>query len=328
MESIKHRFAELLNLTQIFLLREYSLKEVHIVDPAILDFFQSKMQSPSDLPAKNKVQSPPLVTSMEPIQSPKSFISVSTVPSSTGSPPPKPRPEPTASNFLPSTQPEPSPPIRPEPSPPTRPEPSPPIQPESLPPNPKPPAIQDNSSKTKGLVLEPLAAAYSAKDFREFWKLCPALFPDWILCETVPSDVIAQKHKNAWLNDQIMTPVIILAFDDEEKQLTFLKNIAQAISLRLAPTRVLSVQKLEKENSWENVLNSSHLSLIIACDYGLYLQPKLMRFYREEPQQSKHFLNQIPLLLLSDLPLYLKEPQLKPLLWRAICNEFAASQQR
>ena len=71
--------------------------------------------------------------------------------------------------------------------------------------------------------------------------------------------------------------------------------------------------------------NSSNLRLIIASDYGLYLQPKLMAYYREVTQQGKHFVNNIPLLLLSDLALYLKEPQLKSLLWRAICKEFAAS---
>ncbi len=69
---------------------------------------------------------------------------------------------------------------------------------------------------------------------------------------------------------------------------------------------------------------SPDLRLVIASDYDLYLQPELMKVYREAPQQGKHYLNKTPLLLLSDLSLYLKEPQLKSLLWRAICNEFAA----
>ncbi len=303
MKSIKHGFAELLNLTQLYLLREYSLKEAKMVDPVTFGFFQNKMKSSFVLPSTKKVRPPPLA-SMAPVQMPKNSLSATTVPPSPDPRPPETRPEPPPSEPLP-----------------------PPNQPEPLIPDPKPPAIQDHSSKGKGFILEPMTSASSTKDYREFWKLCSTLFLDWILCETIPSDALAQKHKNAWLNHQTITPVIILAFHEEEKQLAFLKNIAQAISLCLAPTRVLSAQKLEKENCWENVLNSPHLRLIIACDYGLYLQPNLMRFYREIPQQSKHLLNQIPLLLLSDLSLYLKEPQLKPLLWRAICNEFASLQQ-
>jgi len=184
--------------------------------------------------------------------------------------------------------------------------------------NPHSPPIQDQSKKEKGLALEPLTMRCPSYDPREWRKVYETLFPKSLLSQTIPSDAIAQKNKNPSF------AVIILSFHDEDKQLTFLKNMAQAMSLCLAPTRVLSAPTLEKENQWERVLHSSHLRLIIACDDGFYLQPKLMHFYREEPRQSKHFLNQIPLLLLSDLSLYLREPQLKPLLWRAICNEFTA----
>jgi hypothetical protein len=335
MKSTKHCFAKLLSLTQLFLMREYSLKEIKIVDPTIFAFFQNKMKSLPVLPATKKVPLPPLTA----IQIPKTSLSNSTIPHPAE---PRPEPPPPSKPLPPPTQPE---PLFPDPIPP-------PVKLTTCGVNSGASSAQDRyephrdlaqlecsnlstsgqldrgeyKSKSKGFILEPLIAP-PAKDLREFWKLCSTLFPGWTLCETIPSDAIAQKHKNAWLNNQMMTPVIILAFHDEEKQFAFLKNIAKAISLCLAPACVVSAQRWEKENDWENILNSSHLRLIIACDYGLYLQPKLMRFYREAPQQNKHFLNQIPLLLLSDLSLYLKEPQLKPLLWRAICNEFAASQQ-
>lgn len=299
MISIKHRYAELLHLTQLFLLREYSLKDVKMVEPPLFAFFQRKMQNFSS-PIRN---APSPVVTVPPVPS-------SQVPVKTITIPPSPDPGPSQPPPKPTPPPEPLPP-------PTQPEPV-------IPPSP-PPAIQGKSThKGKEFSLEPWNPPSSSRDHRELWKVCQTLFPEWTLCEAIPSDAIAQKQKNAWQRNQDILPIILLSFHDHEQQVIFLKNIAQAISLRLAPAKVLSASQLEKENSWENLLNSSQLRLVIASDYGLYLYPKLMRFYREMPQQNRHFLHQTPLLLLSDLSLYLREPQLKPLLWRAICNEFAA----
>lgn len=316
MNSIKKCYAELLSLTQLFLLREYPLSDVKIVDPAVMAFFQKKMGSSPPLNIAKTTH--PISSSLQPtLQSPQAPTRLTTTP-----PSPDPRP--------PETRPEPIPPSKPDPIPPN-PLP-PPTQPEPPPSEPVQPPImtQTNLNKTKssskGLTLEPLSVPASSRDHRDFWNLFPSLFPELTLCESVPNDSMAQKFKNAWLKHQEIPSVVILSFHDGEKELAFLKNVAQAISLRLAPARVLSAPKLEKENSWETMLQSPNLHLMIASDYGLYLQPGLMRFYREVPQQGKHYLNHIPLLLLSDLSLYLKEPQLKSLLWRAICNEFAASQ--
>lgn len=306
MTPIKKCYAELVSLTQLFLLREYGLTEINRVDPAAFAYFQKKIRSllPSN-PAKKTQQtsSIPLPISQ---QAKSSTRSPTTYPSSDPHPPE-------------------TPPVPPPPSPLP-----PPTQPEPVTPEPRPPVIQDKPGKTKrdskGLALAPLTEPAVSQNDREFWKLFPNLFPELALIESIPSDSAALKIKNAWLNDQMIPPVIILSFQDEEQQIAFLKNMAQAISVRFAPARVFSATKFENENCWENILKSPGLRLVIASDYGLYLQPGLMHFYSEILQQGKHFLNHIPLLLLSDLSLYLKEPQLKSLLWRAICNEFAASQ--
>jgi hypothetical protein len=297
MTSVKKFYSELLSLTQLFLLREYQLTDVKYVDPSTLVFFHQRMKP---LPPLNRAsQKPKPQIPLSPLTTPQPRIS--TIPPLSDSTPPQ--------------EPEPLPPIPVPPLP----------QPPS--PEPRPPIIQDKSNKTnrdaKVIALEPLTVAPVAQDNSEFWKLFPLLFPDLNLCETMPSDAVAQKLKNVWLHNQAIPPVIILSFQNDEKELAFLKNLAQALSLRLAPARVLSAPKFEKEKAWKNILKSPPLQLVIASDYGLYLQSGLMEFYRTDLQQGKHFLNDIPLLLLSDLSLYLKEPQLKSLLWRAVCNEFS-----
>lgn len=329
MKSMKQCYSELLSLTQLFLLREYSLKDFTTVDPAALAFFQNKMRNLKLAPSPKQSQN---IVENQQTQNLKVQTQEKIIPSLQ---PPK---------LMPSQPPQPlqSQPLRPQFAQPQA-SISLPLQPQNVqsrsettplnltsaptafePSIPSPPAaIPAGSKKSKQFSLEPWSSI-PPQNIEEFWKICPALFPEWRLCEAIPSDAIAQKQKNIWLKNQEILPVLILSFYDNEQQLTFLKNIAHAISLRLAPAKVISAIQFEKENSWANVLNSPHLRLIIANDYGLYLQPKLMHFYKEVPQQNKHFLNQIPVLLLSDLSLYLKEPQLKPLLWRAICNEFAA----
>lgn len=308
MTLLKESYKELLALTQLFIQREYSSQKELLINPPTLAFFQ-KFQETS--------------FSMNPIKKERFFPSTTSSPridefkaSTPPSPLPEPRPEPTPP---PPTQPEPPPQPNPEPS---KPNPTPPpAQPE-----PQPPMIHKNPKEESLLALDPINASTISQDFGGFWKNFPHLFPHIRLFESIPADSFAKKIKNIWLNEQTIPPILILSFHEEEKQLRFLKNIAQAITLRLAPARVFSASKWEKEKRWESLLTSPNLHLIITSDYGLYLQPGLMHYYREIPQQGKHFLLQTPLFLLSDLSLYFKEPQLKSLLWRAICNEFAISQ--
>lgn len=332
MKSISDTYAELISLTQLYLLREHSLKEIKIVDPTIIDFFKIREKKTQTASTSKNIQQPTLNSTLKPN------------PTSTPTPSQSIRQHPNAphtmtsrvSQQLPQSNSSPlvsnaahteSLPLQSEvatPSPQT----SLPIQPqtpESPPSLQTPPSSQNKEVKRKEFALEPLVAP-PPQDHREWWDVSRSLFPQWNLHTSIPSDEIALKNKNAWLRKQEISPVVILSFQDNEQQLTFLKNIAQAITLRLAPAQVISATRIEKENGWENILNSTQLSLMIASDYGLYLHPKLRQFHREVPSQAKHFLNQTPLLLLSDLNLYLKDPQLKPLLWRAICNEFATSQ--
>lgn len=168
------------------------------------------------------------------------------------------------------------------------------------------------------LSLEPVSSP-SKPDLSEFWKLHLQLFPDTKLCETIPDDAVAQKIKNSWKEDLTIPSVVILSFNEKERELTFLKNVAKAITLRFMPARVISASK------WEELLNSPQLSLVIAPDHDFYMHAELMKYYKEANNLGKHYLKNSPLLLLSDPSLYLKEPQLKSLLWRAICNDFAST---
>ena len=56
------------------------------------------------------------------------------------------------------------------------------------------------------------------------------------------------------------------------------------------------------------------IKLIISSDFGIYSFPNLMRYYRE----FQKTLGGIPVLLLTDLSLYLTQPHLKAALWQTL----------
>lgn len=311
MKSIRSAYNELLRLTELYLLREHSLNEVRHVDPPLLAYFKEqplrKLASP--IP-KQETRPLPIVPPQQPLLPPQP-PSARTIQHSTligGKAPFDQTPPTIKSPIVEESQKAPNP------------------QPMT---NSKEERARAPSSSTsqewkeKRFLLEPLPAA-PRLDQSQWRKLCQEIFNDWPLQESIPGDTLAKKSSQAWLQSKETAPITILSFNDNPQQLHFLKNIAQAVSLRLAPAQVLSAPQIEKENGWEALLQSPRLRLVIASDYGLYLHPKLMTFHQEHTQQHKHFLHKTPFLLLSDLSLYLKQPKLKPLLWRAICNEFFA----
>jgi len=58
----------------------------------------------------------------------------------------------------------------------------------------------------------------------------------------------------------------------------------------------------------------------MTSDYGIYSLSELMKHYKEDNRHNKRFLNKVPLLLLPDVSVYLKEPLLKLSLWRSLCE--------
>lgn len=161
-------------------------------------------------------------------------------------------------------------------------------------------------------IVEPVKPVETV-DFSDIQKILQARFPALALLPHPPDDREARLGKKTTAAE-----VVILSFDKQTP--LFLKNMAIAIQQELGSAAVVSAQRIESEKGWEKLLRENPPKLIISTDYGLYTLQEAMQFYREVPKQAKYFLGNIPLLLLTDLSLYIKEPKLKPTLWRAICQ--------
>lgn len=128
------------------------------------------------------------------------------------------------------------------------------------------------------------------KDFKEVYDFHKKEFPQYPVTPLAPE-----------------LDVAILSFNDLPTHRTFLLMLEKAISLRFnKKVKVLS------GTGWENA------KLVIAPDYGIWGDPLLSKNVREE---GRPFLGNIPLFLLTDLGLYMREPKLKSSLWKALCQE-------
>lgn len=188
-------------------------------------------------------------------------------------------------------------------------------------PEPVPPAQSKTDSSTKKSFFErdPMPPAPDS-DFGDIPKIVADKFPTQKLLDYVLGDDEAKKINTGWQTETPMPEILLLSFNESPKQKAFLTNMAKAIQFRLGTVTIFSAQKIEHDKGWEAILRSKTLRLIIASDCNLSTFPLLMKHYREVPKQAKHFLGKVPLYLLSDLSLYLKEPQLKPSLWQAILS--------
>lgn len=156
--------------------------------------------------------------------------------------------------------------------------------------------------------------------FAEWSPLIVRLFPGISLHEHPPVISTEGIHANDVERVEKAAPILILSFSSNEKSSSFIGNIARAVSLMLAPVLVLSVKQ---SRNWPCILHSSEVRLIIAEEEAIFTQPALQSVYKNSPEEGKHFLDRIPLLLLPKLSVYFEQPSVKSLLWRTIRNEFS-----
>lgn len=162
--------------------------------------------------------------------------------------------------------------------------------------------------------------AYDIQGFFSFFKMH---FPHIPLREKPLCDSQAKLIKNQWKLDKEIAPVLILSRNHNPMEIQFLQNLAQAIAVRFTPAKLIFLDKIEKNQQWDDLFSPSNVKLVLSCIDYLYAQPELMEIYREEKDGEKQYINQIPLIPLSDLNIYFKDPQSKSLLWRKICYQFS-----
>jgi hypothetical protein len=304
MTSIKERYSELLALTQLYLLQEHQRGEWIASDPETYAYFKQAVQKPRGAGFQ-----------------PANVEPASSRLTATGTPmPPKDGIPPTAKKTFPADNATPATLLSSTNSTHTAPSKKVPVATAGRleagttttdsKPTPKP-EQSASEAKSKTFALEPLAAA-TAINLDDIRSIVTERFPNLEILNHIPSYEKAKQQGSTTAN------VLVLALNESPQNLAFLSNLAKAINVQLTSAMVVPAESIESESRWEAILTNKQLQLIIASEQMITQLPKLKQFYRQE--SNKHYVSQTACLLLVETSRYLKEPQLKPLLWANLCE--------
>lgn len=161
-------------------------------------------------------------------------------------------------------------------------------------------------------------------DFAHLHKIVSQCLPEIKVLPTIPNDAIAYQIAGRWKTKNQVAPVTVLSFGETAETQQFLEQVTKALDAYFGPAKMILAENIEKENQWEALLSVKELKMILLCDHALWQLKSLLPFYKENPAPSgggKRFLGDVPLFLLPDLTLYLKDCALKKSLWHMLSEK-------
>ncbi|MBI5346734.1 MAG: hypothetical protein HZB76_06305 [Chlamydiae bacterium] len=170
----------------------------------------------------------------------------------------------------------------------------------------------------KAVTKEPEQKINIAEDsFEDLKKIVGKIAPN-LAIQNPLDDKKAKQLSQKWKVNNEVFPISVLAYKEDERTYKFLIELSKALDVCFYPSKVVFAYQLEKENQWDIFLSSKELKMIIAQTYMIAELNNLRGFYKEFPQERTSFLKEVPLFLMADAHLYLKEPLLKPSLFKTL----------
>lgn len=159
--------------------------------------------------------------------------------------------------------------------------------------------------------------------FDDLRSLFSKIAPQIQILDHIPPDTSAKQISERWKTRNQAAPISLLFYQELPQHRLLLEHLAEALNVVFGGARLIQCASIEKEKQWEAFLSVPGLKNVLICDAALWQLPNLLQFYREVPSHSERFLHNIPVFLLPDLSLYLKDPLLKRSLWKALCQKIA-----
>jgi hypothetical protein len=156
--------------------------------------------------------------------------------------------------------------------------------------------------------------------FLQMRKAVKANLPKLALKEDVPSDDRAKQIAGQWKHHAFTQEVLLFIFNEKDQELSFLKNLAQAVNTHLKPAQVIDTNLYEKERKWKIFFQFHQCKLIICSEKELFASSELKNFYVHPKISPLPLLGNIPTLLLSPYSSYASDKAQKQQLWNTLCQ--------
>lgn len=290
MKSLQDQYTELLKLTRTYLLQEHALNDRLFADRETYNYFcnfVARKNSPAAVQFNQSPSSIPAVPILKP-SIPKTEVPIKAKTKSNVS----------AAPALAKEEPSPSP--------------------VSGPVSPEPAAKKEPEVKTGSIFVPELPSSVEAVDVSEIRKILLQKHPSIHFIDAIPSDMEARKKARLWEQEQL-SQILILKFEEGLKYKHFLENLCLAIEIYGWRIKIVNGVDVEKGKKWDAILSSKSLQLVLAASKDIEGSVHLKKLCREPIESGKqHTLAGIPMLLMADPAAYMAEPQLKPILWRAL----------
>jgi hypothetical protein len=178
-------------------------------------------------------------------------------------------------------------------------------------------ATQETQSSSHRLALSTPSAPVAVL-FDDLKTILKEKYPQIQLVDTPPDDAQAKEIANAWTVQHAAPEAAILSFDEPAHHREFLQNISLALRAHGIDAAVIPAAKIEHRSGWNELITSKQLKFVIAAAVGIESLPLLKSCCKETGKSGCGMIGERPLLLLSDIGFYFKEPALKLALWNAI----------
>jgi hypothetical protein len=170
---------------------------------------------------------------------------------------------------------------------------------------------------------EPPPPAKPSFDLSSVRHILSVVAPELAIINEIPNDSMARKISERWKTKNQSAPISILVYQEPPEQRALLTEVARALEVYFGSAKIVQAEGIEKDKQWGAFLSVPDLKMVIVCDYTLWQLNGLMQFYKETPAQGTRVLGNVPIFLLPDLSLYLKDSLLKRSLWKALCQKFS-----
>jgi len=175
--------------------------------------------------------------------------------------------------------------------------------------------IQSNIVENKKIKIEEKPKIIE-DNFNDIKNIISKISKNIPITDKILDDKLAKQKSQKYKLKNIAAKLTILAYKENEKHFKFLEKVSIALDNYFYPSKIISAYIIEKENNWNTFLLENEILLIISSESTIFELPNLRKRFKEIPITKEKFLDDIPLFLISDILLYLKEPSLKALLFK------------